>query len=294
MFNSTKTRLQSRNTPGKRTQDTLDIDAMAAKGCLLAQCLRRMPFSDSTRRSQTQRSSHRMAVHAIQIDQRASAADAAQVDRRSLLAAAAAGMLMTVQGTMPRPAAAEEAVAAGPAVKELQGKAGFRFSYPDGWVVGFNRGDQSGALALVGDFKSFDTASVLKADLPRLMLPPETAEKGDVKALASALIAEARSTGSTMSFELVNEGTERRGGGNYIVFEYVLSICNGEIEEGLEGKRRCLAPNGNSQEPITRHLVASATFKDGQAYLLTASSPIERWPQTADQLRAVAESFQVD
>lgn len=25
--------------------------------------------------------------------------------------------------------------------------------------------------------------------------------------------------GSTMSFELVNEGTERRGGGNYIVFE---------------------------------------------------------------------------
>lgn len=37
-----------------------------------------------------------------------------------------------------------------------------------------NRGDQSGALALVGDFKNFDTASVLKADLSRLKLPPET------------------------------------------------------------------------------------------------------------------------
>ena len=36
-----------------------------------------------------------------------------------------------------------------------------------------NRRNQSGALALVGDFKNFDTASVLKADLARLKLPPE-------------------------------------------------------------------------------------------------------------------------
>lgn len=83
-----------------------------------------------------QRSSHRMAVHAVQGDQRASA-DVAHLDRRSLLTAAAAGMLMAAQGAAPLPAAAEEAAVDGPAVKELKGKAGFRFSYPDGWVTGF-------------------------------------------------------------------------------------------------------------------------------------------------------------
>jgi hypothetical protein len=136
----------------------------------------------------------------------------AQHDRRSLLTAAAACLLISL------PAVAEDATADAPATKQLDGKAGFRFQYPDGWVTGFvsalpglalpcmqtdmlltpssvqkymdllalagsarqtcgntqNRRNQSGALALVGDFKNFDTASVLKADLSRLKLPPET------------------------------------------------------------------------------------------------------------------------
>ncbi len=37
-----------------------------------------------------------------------------------------------------------------------------------------NRGGNNAALALVGDFKTFDTASVQKVDVSRLKLPPET------------------------------------------------------------------------------------------------------------------------
>jgi hypothetical protein len=127
-----------------------------------------------------------------------------------MLTAVAASLLIAL------PAVAKDATAEAPAVKELRGKAGFQFQYPNGWVTGFvsalpsialpcmstvmpsvpsfmqhpkdmlagsavhtcgvmqNRKNQSGALALVGDFKNFDTASVLKADLSRLKLPPET------------------------------------------------------------------------------------------------------------------------
>lgn len=59
----------------------------------------------------------------------------AQLDRRSLLTAAAASVLAPALAAAP--AAAEEAVATAPAVKELKGKAGFRFQYPDSWVTGF-------------------------------------------------------------------------------------------------------------------------------------------------------------
>ena len=148
-------------------------------------------------------------MQAVQADH-ADTHSPAHHDRRSVLTAAAASLLIAL------PAAAKDATAEATAVKELRGKAGFQFQYPDGWVTGFvstlpslahltcgrfcrrchhvctlikemladstrhkyddmqNRRNQSGALALVGDFKNFDTASVLKADLSRLRLPPDT------------------------------------------------------------------------------------------------------------------------
>ncbi len=39
---------------------------------------------------------------------------------------------------------------------------------------------------------------------------------------------------------------------------------------------------------------ASVPCAAGQAYLLTASSPTDRWSQTASQLKAIAESFQLE
>ena len=69
-------------------------------------------------------------MHASYADH-ADAHSPAQHDRRSLLTAAAASLLIA------QPAAAKDATADAPAMKELNGKAGFRFQYPDGWVTGF-------------------------------------------------------------------------------------------------------------------------------------------------------------
>lgn len=108
---------------------------------MLARCQLRVPCPSvscqSARQIQTPRRTHIIAVSASVHCPDDTTSSAAQLDRRSFLTAAAASMLAAASPMLPLPAAAEEAVMDTPAVKQLKGKAGFRFSYPDGWVTGF-------------------------------------------------------------------------------------------------------------------------------------------------------------
>jgi len=214
-------------------------------------------------------------------------------------------------------------------VNQLEGKGGVRLDYPADWLVAFNRPvtGNSGrrAIALVGDFKSYETASVQQLDLDMLgqsgaailrqhfgqnfvrkvwqpapdvsdsFQPKPSGATFDGKAVIASLLDEVRHLGSTFDFELVRDSgtTYSARGLPSVDFEYVLAVCRGQTEEGLEGTRRCLGANGDQIQPISRHLLALATFKRGKGYLLTASAPVDRWPEAEPRLRRVMSSFQL-
>lgn len=232
--------------------------------------------------------------------------------------------------SLPAPPAIGLAIDSSDGTKQLVGKPGFRLSYPSDWVVAFNRdvrneqNDQRRAIALLGNFKSFETASVQWLNPDRLgqsgaailrrhfglrfmrrlrligpqqpssfLTPAGLAETFDGRDLAAALIDEAKAVGSTFDLDIINDGSGGSGRDNYVEFEYVLSVCRGQSEEGREGTRRCIGPNGDVLQPVSRHLLAAATVRRGKGLLCTVSAPVNEWQQCEEKLRAVIRSFEL-
>ena len=153
-------------------------------------------------------------------------------------------------------------------------------------------------LALAGDFNTIDTLSVSRLGLPRgtAGLP--------ARALAEALTADKRQSGSTLRFNLegVREVEAEAGASaaavtvRYVAFDYAVETCRGTVTEESGGRLSCVtAQDGGLLQTVLRRATCVAAVGGDEAstpaLLLVASTPAARWAEAEPTLRAIAASF---
>lgn len=114
---------------------------------------------------------------------------------------------------------------------------GFAFSYPESFVIAFDRTSKNiedGAVISVGDFKRFITVTVFTSHMP--------VEKGDgilnVETGYDMCIRPIVESETTMGFRVIREEMKESSG--VFDFEYDHSICRGEQIESSGGILRCI------------------------------------------------------
>lgn len=119
---------------------------------------------------------------------------------------------------------------------------GIAFDYPRDWVVAFDRSTPGprkadGAVVVVGNFRTFDTVSVFRTEVP-----PQDRGEGMSEELGYRLAVEQQQSAlSTMRFKMLSSRlVDADGGKQYYDYEYVIETCRGEIIEELGGKIKCL------------------------------------------------------
>lgn len=176
----------------------------------------------------------------------------------------------------------------------FSGKIGYSFFYPEGFIVATNRkgdddrqADGSQAIALVGNFSSFDTISVIRFPFGDT----------DINASPSDLAAKLLTRGNVRTnfisaTKREQSDVEELDNGPLYVYEYVTEVCRGNLEEGKGGLPDCVSPNdGSLLSTVIRHHVASVTIHEGEFYVISASSAEARWEEMASALRAAVSSF---
>eukprot|EP00746_Dinoflagellata_sp_MGD_P023154 gnl/MRDRNA2_/MRDRNA2_154259_c0_seq1.p1 gnl/MRDRNA2_/MRDRNA2_154259_c0~~gnl/MRDRNA2_/MRDRNA2_154259_c0_seq1.p1 ORF type:complete len:383 (-),score=57.98 gnl/MRDRNA2_/MRDRNA2_154259_c0_seq1:71-1186(-) len=232
-----------------------------------------------------------------------------------------------------QPVALESAAeASSPPLSLFKGKADFSFEYPSDWFTAFNRLGGSGGgqslvggqtLALVGDFKKFDTITVRRESLSKRQdfwdaaaSPGSLAEKAAQVAKVEVPRARTESErddlpGPLSILEQSNGFVAVQVGGAsaldvdgqlYFIYEYYTEgvgpyaeICRGTIEVGKNGVKRCLVgvEDLSPNVVVKRRHVAVATAVDDYLYLVKASALESRWPEVGSVLSRVASSFRV-
>eukprot|EP00887_Chlorella_sp_A99_P007519 scaffold2.g7519.t1 len=217
----------------------------------------------------------------------ASGAAPPALQRRAALAAAlAVGACLHAS-----PAAAAVPTAAEALIKEFASSEGFRFAYPDGWVVAFDRSGSngSGAVCVVGQFSGepVSVAVFRQAELPEGGgALPAALDEPTGRALAVDPVQQQE---STMRFRTL---ASRMARGTY-EFEFVVETCRGEILESAGGKLLCLGAFGQDLQTTTRHIVGRAALRGGVAYMISASTPEARFQELRPTLTAVIDSFSI-
>lgn len=194
---------------------------------------------------------------------------------------------------------------------------GFRFDYPPGWVVAFDRSGSSGngAVVVVGDFRALVTVSVFRTEtIPTLLVRQGLTQEAGY----NICVEPQQRQDSTMRFQLLRSemvppagsgaaksGADVAGGADAAAtavagspsaaaaayeFEFSIESCAGEIEEGIGGKLRCLSFGANIPSQRRRH-IGRCVLANGKAFSLNASSPEDRWAQIGPLVQAVVSSF---
>lgn len=113
---------------------------------------------------------------------------------------------------------------------------GFEFSYPESFVIAFDRTGKNigdGAVVSVGDFKRFITVTVFASPVPAGVdgiLDVETGYDICIRPIVES--------DTTLGFRVIRE--EMKGASGVFDFEYDHSICRGEQIEGSGGLLRCI------------------------------------------------------
>lgn len=113
---------------------------------------------------------------------------------------------------------------------------GFAFSYPESFVIAFDRTSKNiedGAVVSVGDFKRFITVTVFASHMP-----VEGNGFLDVETGYDVCIRPIVESETTMGFRVIRE--EIKDSSGLFDFEYDHSICRGEQIESSGGVLRCL------------------------------------------------------
>jgi hypothetical protein len=113
---------------------------------------------------------------------------------------------------------------------------GFAFSYPESFVIAFDRTSKNiedGAVVSVGDFKRFITVTVFASHMP-----VEGNDFLDVETGYDICIRPIVESDTTMGFRVIREEMKESSG--VFDFEYDHSICRGEQIESSGGILRCI------------------------------------------------------
>lgn len=113
---------------------------------------------------------------------------------------------------------------------------GFEFSYPESFVVAFDRTGKNigdGAVVSVGDFTRFITVTVFASPVPAGVDGILDVETGYDVCIRPIVESE-----TTLGFRVIRE--EMKGASGVFDFEYDHSICRGEQIEGSGGVLRCI------------------------------------------------------
>jgi hypothetical protein len=99
-----------------------------------------------------------------------------------------------------------------------------------------------GTLVVAGDFNTAVTVNVSRASLSDFELPnltrSATASPERRSDLLEGVLGQLKRQPGVFEFEVLRAGEEEREGVWYVDLEFELSMCRGEIMEGLKGKRR--------------------------------------------------------
>jgi len=210
------------------------------------------------------------------------------IQRRTLLFVAATAT--TLRGGLLQPI--QTAVAAPTSLsKTFQSSEGFEFSYPDGWVVAYDRsgGRKDGAVAAVGDFTKFLVVSVFRTvDIPKnINLDNGLTEFAGHSLCMDPLLKE----DSTQSFNELRSESTGEGRRRQYDFEYEIEVCRGEIQEQAGGVLRCLGGLGQEIPTQKRHHLARAVLSGGRVLTISAAAPVEKWAEVEDIMRAIVDSY---
>jgi hypothetical protein len=177
--------------------------------------------------------------------------------------------------------------------RTFESREGFSFSYPDSWVVAFDRsgGRGNGAITAVGDFKqSFLVASVFRTVGIKSLLGENSGldDTTGRRLVLDPLLNDP----STLRFrELRAQGSSN---GEFFDFEYEMEACKGEVQEGKGGFQRCLSGTGQDIPTPRRHAVGRAVLGPPGSdvlFTMTASAPVEKWASVEGVLRAIVGSY---
>ncbi|CAI5474779.1 unnamed protein product, partial [Closterium sp. Yama58-4] len=233
----------------------------------------------------------------------------------SSLAAVALAIVTSGAVTVPianaGPATAPAPTAAGAAVdtaswKLLESAFGFSFLYPSSYIVTINRkndpadapltADGAQALAVVGNFVTFDTMSVIRyaftpnpdklAPLIQRILP-----NGN---LSTSLVEDTVFPNQPiielpLDLQKILSALASPAG---LSFDVITETCRGRIEEGKGGVGECVSVRGaDLVQPIVRRHIGRILLSEGYLYVITASCTEARWPIMSAQLLATLQSF---
>jgi PsbP len=211
------------------------------------------------------------------------------IQRRSLLISIAATAAV---GYLLAPAASVAVVAPPTLSQTFQSSEGFEFSYPDGFVVAYDRsgGRGDGAVAAVGDFTRFLVVSVLRTvDIPKDI----NLENGLTESVGHSLcIDPLLKDDSTQSFNELRSESNGEGRRSQYDYEYEIEVCRGEIQEGAGGVLRCLGGLGQEIPTQKRHHLARTVLnREGHLLTINAAAPVEKWAEVEDIMRGIVSSY---
>ncbi|GAQ89258.1 hypothetical protein KFL_005040020 [Klebsormidium nitens] len=177
--------------------------------------------------------------------------------------------------------------------RETKNATPFTITYPDRFVEALNRkpgtevakDDGEETLALIGDFKTFDTVSVL-----RYPIAPGTPGTVSAEEISEKLIIGGNITTEFLRKEMETPADPSQG--NKYHFEYVTEQCRGEVVEGLGGRRECFRGE-NVLPTITRHHYVNVEAFKGHFYVVTASAAQTRWAEAKSDFEQVLSSFKL-
>ncbi|CAI5982427.1 unnamed protein product [Closterium sp. NIES-64] len=190
--------------------------------------------------------------------------------------------------------------------KLIESAFGFSFLYPSSYIVTINRkndpadapltADGAQALAVVGNFVTFDTMSVIRyaftpnpdklAPLIQRILP-----NGN---LSTSLVEDTVFPNQPiielpLDLQKILSALASPAG---LSFDVITETCRGRIEEGKGGVGECVSVRGaDLVQPIVRRHIGRILLSEGYLYVITASCTEARWPIMNSQLLAALQSF---
>ncbi|GJP43153.1 hypothetical protein CLOM_g2645 [Closterium sp. NIES-68] len=188
--------------------------------------------------------------------------------------------------------------------KLLESAFGFSFLYPSSYIVTINRKNDpsdapltaDGALAVVGNFVTFDTMSVIRyaftvnpdklAPLIQRILPTGNLSTSLVE---DTVFPNQPIVELPLDLQKILSALASPAG---LSFDVITETCRGRIEEGKGGVGECVSVRGaDLVQPIVRRHIGRILLSQGYLYVITASCTEARWPTMNAQLLASLESF---
>lgn len=74
---------------------------------------------------------------------------------------------------------------------------------------------------------------------------------------------------------------------------YSLAICRGLTQEGAGGSKRCIGPRDMDLEVVSRTFYQAFAVRQGNIYIVRASSTTQQWQDMQAVAREAVQSFRL-